>query len=633
MLKRRREKGDRVQQEISFPRLVFQALPEMWTSQFISKTTLVFMVFIFSRLLRLVVSTRAAAITTSNLGDVLLGWQGIALLVMAVAFSLVYTAMDLFSQMLISDDILKGDRVGIIESFKRGFKTIPKLLNPAGLSILVYIFIAVPLVGIGFTVRITRNFHIPNFIMSVITGSTLYSVLYLLAIFLLALAGLFYIFSTHAIVLKGMGAKEAKKYSVRLMRKNWKKFLKSMILVLFACFAVRILAAMIFDGLPTGILENVYDDIPSGYDIAPIEEIARTGELSDMDAYVLKSRVLSAFFTMEGSYLDYVVRLLTSAFVMLYFTRLFLRFDRAETEDDASDEVFLERPKRSSYFLKVATMVGIAVALLFVSIYIGLLYDELMDGEKVPVVAHRCGGFLASENSIDGLYAAIEHDCYGSETDVQRTKDGFYVINHDDTFKRLTGVNKASQDMTLEEVKQLRIQDTTGSGKLLEVPTLDEFLDVTKDNDTLFIELKGKTADKQMVDDVVDIVKKHDCVDQVVLISLKYDVIDYAESTYPEFETGLLLFAGLGEIENLNCDILITEEEMTSDDLVLKLHEAGKKSMIWTVNEEEDLYKFLDMDVDGIITDTIELAEDVQKQLDNRSEVEVIKDSIGDIWN
>ena len=69
--------------------------------------------------------------------------------------------------------------------------------------------------------------------------------------------------------------------------------------------------------------------------------------------------------------------------------------------------------------------------------------------------------------------------------------------------------------------------------------TLEDLLDVVKGKGTLFIELKGVTADRQMADDVVRMVREKDCVGDVVLISLAYDVIDYAERTYPEFETGV----------------------------------------------------------------------------------------------
>ena len=50
----------------------------------------------------------------------------------------------------------------------------------------------------------------------------------------------------------------------------------------------------------------------------------------------------------------------------------------------------------------------------------------------------------------------------------------------------------------------------------------------------LFTELKGKTADQKMADDAVSIVKQYHMEDEVVLISLKYDIIDYIESKYPE---------------------------------------------------------------------------------------------------
>ena len=81
------------------------------------------------------------------------------------------------------------------------------------------------------------------------------------------------------------------------------------------------------------------------------------------------------------------------------------------------------------------------------------------------------------------------------------------------------------------------MKDTSGSGKLVSIPTLEEMLDVIKGRETLFIELKGKTADRQMADDLVRMVKEKDCLEDVVMISLKYNVIDYIESTYPEVET------------------------------------------------------------------------------------------------
>ena len=239
---------------------------------------------------------------------------------------------------------------------------------------------------------------------------------------------------------------------------------------------------------------------------------------------------------------------------------------------------------------------------------------------------------MAPENSLEGIELAIQHGCYACETDTQRTSDGYYIINHDDNFARLTGVAKKPGEMMLEEVRQLTITDPA-TGTTSKVPELAEMLDMVKGRVKLFIELKGATADRQMVDDVVKMVREKDCVADVALISLKYDVIDYAETTYPEFETGMLIFGSLGDVTRVNCDLMVLEEEMSTDELIKRIHEAGKEVYVWTINTEEGMKKFLAGQCDGIITDQIELSLQVQEQLDQRTDYEVIQDGLEDMWN
>ena len=214
---------------------------------------------------------------------------------------------------------------------------------------------------------------------------------------------------------------------------------------------------------------------------------------------------------------------------------------------------------------------------------------------------------------------------------MQRTKDGYYIINHDNTFKRVAGVNKAPGEMTLAEIRELKIQGEDGT--VSSVVTLEEMLDVIHGKEKLFVELKGAGADRQMVDDLVRIIREKDCGDDCVLISLNYELIDYAETNYPEFETGTLFFFGLGDVSKLNCDILIMEEEAASENRINGIHEAGKKAVVWTVNKEEGMLHFLDSEADAVITDEVILAEEVQKQLDERTDYRVLGDRLGDFWD
>ena len=118
------------------------------------------------------------------------------------------------------------------------------------------------------------------------------------------------------------------------------------------------------------------------------------------------------------------------------------------------------------------------------------------------------------------------------------------------------------------------------------------------------------------------------CVEDTALISLNYDVIKYAETTYPEFETGTLFFASLGDVSRLTCDLLIMEEETATDTNINLIHDAGKQAIVWTVNSSEGLYHFLDSKADAVITDQVELAQKVQTRLDGRTDLEVLEDNL-----
>jgi glycerophosphoryl diester phosphodiesterase len=315
--------------------------------------------------------------------------------------------------------------------------------------------------------------------------------------------------------------------------------------------------------------------------------------------------------------------MLVFANMMMLITRDYLVFTGGE------ELQYQSRPGQRGFALSLIIFIGAFVLLAAASVVLGILYTPLFGSkEPVKIIAHRCGGNLAAENSLEGVRLAIEHGCYGSETDTQRTKDGFYIINHDDTFERLCGVPKTSQEMTLEEIRSLTLKDENGEAP---VPSLEELLDAAKDREVLYLELKGETADEKMAEDVVRMIREKDCVDDVVLISLKYDLIDYIETHYPEFETGVLMFAGIGNIGRLNCDVMIMEESMSEDSLIDDIHQAGKKAVTWTVNTRDSMEKNFDSDVDAIITDEVALALQIQKEFSGRPDLEVMEGAMDSV--
>jgi glycerophosphoryl diester phosphodiesterase len=82
------------------------------------------------------------------------------------------------------------------------------------------------------------------------------------------------------------------------------------------------------------------------------------------------------------------------------------------------------------------------------------------------IIAHRCGGALAPENSLAGLEAAARLGCRAVEFDVMLTADGAPILMHDETLERTTRCTGRVAERTLAEI---RACDPA-------VPTLDEAL-------------------------------------------------------------------------------------------------------------------------------------------------------------
>lgn len=69
------------------------------------------------------------------------------------------------------------------------------------------------------------------------------------------------------------------------------------------------------------------------------------------------------------------------------------------------------------------------------------------------IIAHRCGGALAAENSLAGLAAAARLGCRAVEFDVMLTADGVPILMHDETLERTTRCTGRVAGQTLDEIR------------------------------------------------------------------------------------------------------------------------------------------------------------------------------------
>lgn len=603
--------------QLSFGRLAVDALPEMWSFQFWVGMTLTVITSVIDIITEYTVGA-GGVMTSANLKESFLSWRMPVVLALILLLSVVYIVFEIFAQIHLTDDILSGRPAGFRREIRESFRALKKFMTPSGIGVMLFILIVIPLCGLGFSVSLTESFYIPNFIMEGILAERAYTVMYFGLILLMMWVSLRYVFTVHGVIIDDLTPRQAMAKSSELIRSNRFRFIGGMIKTFIILFFIKLLVSLIFVYIP----ELVLNGMSASYDPEEFINVFDGHDLTEAESDHVVFRIGCIAAVAIGSFIESITSLLCGAYLMLKVSWFYL------TLSGGGSDKWPERPKHYRYISKVFLIIMTFAVILVFSVAGGVAYNQVIDtGHEVGIIAHRAGGSLASENSLEGLDAAIEHGCLGSETDVQRTKDNHYIINHDNDFKRLTGVAKAPKDMTLKEIRKLRIKDTTGSGAELKVPTIGQMLDRIKDKEILYIELKGVTADRQMVDDLVEIIERHDCRDDVVLISLNYDVISYAETTYPEYETGTLFFASLGDVTKMNCDLLIMEEETATDERISNIHKAGKKAIVWTVNTETSMTKFLNSKVDAVITDKILLAEKVQARIDNRNEYQRIHDA------
>ncbi|MDR2149018.1 MAG: glycerophosphodiester phosphodiesterase [Tannerella sp.] len=218
------------------------------------------------------------------------------------------------------------------------------------------------------------------------------------------------------------------------------------------------------------------------------------------------------------------------------------------------------------------------------------------------IIAHR--GFWNTEksaqNSIKAMKLADKAKVYGSEFDVILTRDGVPVVNHD---PEIEGFN--IEETNYETLKNLRLSN----GEKL--PTLKKFLTQGRRNQftRLILEIKPHRSEKnelRAVETIVKMVKNSLVTGKVDYISFSLFICEELRRLSPESEI-YYLNGDLSpeEIYDLGFTGLDYNSKvfLENPDWIERARELGLKTNVWTVNNEEQMIRFMDMGVDFITTD------------------------------
>lgn len=109
----------------------------------------------------------------------------------------------------------------------------------------------------------------------------------------------------------------------------------------------------------------------------------------------------------------------------------------------------------------------------------------------------------APENSMAAYKKAIDAG-YGIELDVHISKDLIPVVFHDDTLKRVCGVEGKISDYTLEELQQFRLFDTDEK-----IPLFKDFLELVDGKVPLIVEIKANDNDLRVCEKADELLREY----------------------------------------------------------------------------------------------------------------------------
>ncbi len=532
--------------------------------------------FIFNRLL-LVLGT--PAIVNYEVYNIALSYVGLAslfaigLVAIIILFIQLGVIISIAQQKYFGKDILISD--AILTTLTKtpkliGFSLIPFMI----LYLIIQPFFNSPLTSFIF------DFNVPIFVSENLSMFliTVYLAIIILAIYVLIRL----VFTIHFIIIERKSIRKAIKESLILTKRNKMTILLSLVglnVLMFLLSATIIYLISLIPSVITGVI----------------------GDLIDYYLVTFSSFIALAF------------TLLLIPINMIILTRLFYQF-KARKQDDIEDTLAVVKSKRlgrgekrvNQFFHKRRyLLIGILVAYVTGMFALNHNVNENLVYLKwnVDIAAHRGDSANAPENSLSAVESAIEMGVGHVEVDVQITKDGVAVLNHDLNLLRMAGVPDRVKDLTYDELQELEIGSAFSEEFAGEkIPKLEDALALAKEAEiNLFLDLKPDGTVEELAREVARLIEEYEMEENVYAMAFEYEMLQEIRRINDEVQVGQLMFTAVGNVSNLDVDFYTIHQTMLSSDFVSEARELDREVWVWAVSNRT-ANQVLQYDINGIIT-------------------------------
>ena len=236
---------------------------------------------------------------------------------------------------------------------------------------------------------------------------------------------------------------------------------------------------------------------------------------------------------------------------------------------------------------------------------------------KPRLLAHRglALPLQLDENTIPAFQAALEHGATHLESDTQATKDGHAVLLHDSDLRRVAGIDAAISELTLEEVRAIRLANNGV------IPTL---YDALTHFPTAFFNLDIKT--KAAIDPTIRAIEDAKANKRVLVSSFsnptrKSALKKFTEPVATSASASVALAAwfshtvlfGLGfqriiaNVDALQVPINLGIVDFSQKSFIDRVKRHQTEIHFWTINDPTEMKRLLEAGADGIVSDRVDL--------------------------
>lgn len=246
------------------------------------------------------------------------------------------------------------------------------------------------------------------------------------------------------------------------------------------------------------------------------------------------------------------------------------------------------------------------------------------------VVAHRGGALLAPENTLVAFSRAVDHHVDSIELDVHLSRDGQIVVIHDPELQRLTGQEGEVSDYTYADLQVFGVSVAKGAPSLYgiqPIPLLSQVLAILPHAVGLQVEIKVCSDGSRYQDieeKVLSMLEQGGFLERTLFISFDFPTLERLKELNPSVRTGALVSkaymtqvgAGgpdriIADMKKLHADYLCINHTYLTSTLAHKVHEAGIRLGVWTVNTSSAVERMAGWPVSAITTDDYEMLQGV----------------------